>query len=484
MELLAHLAGAFAVAALLVHVATSLSAAWRCRRAIEFRGKAAQRPPVTIIRPLCGLDAFEEATLHSTFQLDYPQLEILLCCASATDPVVPLARRMIAEHPHVQARLLIGEDRVSDNPKLNNVIKGWRAASHGWIVITDSNVLLPHDYIDRLFETWKPGTGLVSAPPIGARPANAWAELECAFLNGYQARWQFAADSLGFGFAQGKTLFWRRIDLERAGGIHALGAELAEDAASTKLVREQGLRVRLVDGAFPQPLGFRALPSVWSRQLRWARLRRATFPLVYALEIFSGLFAPLGACLFAAWILDLPEAADRRPVRRHLARFRVWARRYRRLAAVMARAAAVAAARSAAARAVGAILARQRSELARQRHERRRPRLQRSHRLAPPSLETHCHPGLSATQGAVAAGAPGSAMRGSLRARLKSATERGAEKPRIATCSSVSPSRSTPARSSTSALTMSWHCLSLVSASRRLAALTVLPITVTEAVSA
>jgi ceramide glucosyltransferase len=258
---------------------------------------------------VCGLDAYEEATLRSTFELDYPQLEILLCCASANDLVVPLAQRLIAEHPGVQARLLIGDDRVSDNPKLNNVIKGWRAASHGWIVITDSNVLLPRDYIDRLFEAWKPGTGLVSAPPIGARPANTWAELECAFLNGYQARWQFAADSLGFGFAQGKTLFWRRIDLERAGGIHALAAELAEDAASTKLVREQGLRVRLVDGAFPQPLGLRALPSVWSRQLRWARLRRATFPVMYSLEIFSGLFAPLVAGVLAAWALDLPELA-------------------------------------------------------------------------------------------------------------------------------------------------------------------------------
>jgi ceramide glucosyltransferase len=306
MELLAHLAGAFAVAALLIHVATSLSTAWRCRRRSELRRVPVERPAVTIIRPVCGLDAYEEATLRSTFELDYPQLEILLCCASANDPMVPLAQRLIAEHPRVEARLLIGDDHISENPKLNNVSKGWRAASHAWIVITDSNVLLPCDYIDRLFEAWKPGTGLVSAPPIGARPANAWAELECAFLNGYQARWQFAADSLGFGFAQGKTLFWRRIDLERAGGIHALGAELAEDAASTKVVRERGLRVRLVDGAFPQPLGFRKLPSVWSRQLRWARLRRATFPVMYSLEIFSGLLAPLAAGIFAASILDLP----------------------------------------------------------------------------------------------------------------------------------------------------------------------------------
>ena len=286
MELLAHVAGAFAVAALLIHVATSLSTAWRCRRSAEPRPlrEPEQGAAVTIIRPVCGLDAYEEATLRSTFELDYPQLE---------DPAVlrvragPRRAAGAAADRGAPARRGAPADRRRprvENPKLNNVIKGWRAASHAWIVITDSNVLLPRDYIDRLLAAWTPGTGLVSAPPIGTRPANLWAELECAFLNGYQARWQFAADSLGYGFAQGKTLFWRRIDLERAGGIHVLGAELAEDAASTKVVREQGLRVRLVDGAFPQPLGLRALPSVWSRQLRWARLRRATFPT----RLFAG----------------------------------------------------------------------------------------------------------------------------------------------------------------------------------------------------
>ena len=78
-----------------------------------------------------------------------------------------------------------------------------------------------------------------------------WAELECAFLNTYQARWQYVADALGFGFAQGKTMLWRRADLERAGGIETLAKEVAEDAASTKIVRDAGLKVRLVDRPFP-----------------------------------------------------------------------------------------------------------------------------------------------------------------------------------------------------------------------------------------
>src|SRR6202041_1109525 len=160
---------------------------------------------------------------------------------------------LIAEHPGVNARLLFGNERVNNNPKLNNVLKGWRAAKYDWIILADSNVLMPRDYIQRLFASWRADTGLVASPPAGCRPDGVWAELECAFLNTYQARWQYLIDSLGRGFAQGKTMLWRRADLERAGGIAALGKDVAEDAASTKIVRGAGLRGRLGGRAAAAP---------------------------------------------------------------------------------------------------------------------------------------------------------------------------------------------------------------------------------------
>jgi ceramide glucosyltransferase len=163
---------------------------------------------------------------------------------------------------------------------------------------------MPRDFLQRLLTTWRDDVGLVSAPPIGCQPQGVWAELECAFLNGYQARWQYAADDAGLGFAQGKVMLWRRSDLEWAGGIHALGSEPAEDAAATKVVRGRGLRVRLADGAFPQPLGPRTARQVWNRQVRWARLRRSTFPVYCGLEIFSGMAPPLLATLLAAHAFD------------------------------------------------------------------------------------------------------------------------------------------------------------------------------------
>jgi ceramide glucosyltransferase len=263
-------------------------------------------PPVSLVRPLCGIDNYAADTLRSTFALDYPHCEILFCVADPADPVAALVNGLIAAHPSINARLLIGDDRVSANPKLNNVVKGWRAASCDWIIIADSNVLMPRDYIQRLFANWRADTGLVASPPIGSHPLGFWAEIECAFLNTYQARWQYIVDTFNKGFAQGKTMLWRRADLERAGGIEALGREVAEDAAATKIVRGAGLTVRLVDRPFAQPLGRRKASEVWNRQLRWARLRRASFFIFFLPELFSGGALPTICAAFVAHAFGWP----------------------------------------------------------------------------------------------------------------------------------------------------------------------------------
>jgi ceramide glucosyltransferase len=96
-------------------------------------------------------------------------------------------------------------------------------------------------------------------------------------------------------------MFFRRDVVDQGGGIRALGAELAEDAASTKLVHAAGLRVHLADNPFEQPLGQRSFTEVWKRQLRWARLRRITFPAFFAPEIFVGAAFPLLAGGLAAY---------------------------------------------------------------------------------------------------------------------------------------------------------------------------------------
>jgi len=299
--ILLTLAGAF-------HAVSTALAIYRFRLRRSSRTHWHTLPPVSLIRPVCGLDPMDEMTLGSTFGLGHAETEILFCSAREHDAAVPLVRRLIASHPDGRARLLVGDDRSTPNPKLNNVIKGWDAASHRWIAIADSNVLMPRDYVERLFDRFEADTGLVCSPPVGSHPAGFWAEVECGFLNTYQARWQYAADTLGFGFAQGKSMLWRRDVLDAQGGILRLGIELAEDAAATKIVRARGLRVRLVDRPFLQPLGRRNRKDVTDRQVRWARLRRATFPLCYAPEVLTGSVAPMMAAALAAPAMGIGPA--------------------------------------------------------------------------------------------------------------------------------------------------------------------------------
>jgi len=254
-------------------------------------------PPISLIRPLCGMENFSGDTLISSFHLDYPAYELIFCVANEADPIIPWVRSAMEAHPHIESRLIIGDVKISGNPKLNNMVRGWEAACHDHIAFIDSNVLLLPNFLRNLVAQMKPDTGVVSAPPIGCKPHGFFAFLECAFLNTYEARWQYASEAVGNGFAQGKTLFFPRFVLEH--GFNDLAKEPAEDAAATKLVRGLGLRVRLAPPSL-QPLGQRKARDVWMRQLRWARLRRMTFPLEFVPEILTGSAIPLALVLMAA----------------------------------------------------------------------------------------------------------------------------------------------------------------------------------------
>ncbi|MER8700084.1 ceramide glucosyltransferase [Mesorhizobium sp. M0207] len=292
-------AALLSIALLLSNLASILLASLKLKRPARI-APPANAPPVSIVIPARGIEPFAEETLERAFSLDWPRYELIFCVAHADDPVVKPITAAMARFPAIRARLLVGDDRISGNPKLNNCVKGWEAAHYRWVILADSNVLMPSDYVQQLMAAWRHGTGLVCSTPIGSRPDGFWGEVECAFLNTLQARWQYAGEALGLGFAQGKSMLWNKPMLDANGGIRALAAEIAEDAAATKLVNGLGLRVNLVASPFEQPLGRRTLGEIWSRQARWARLRRVTFALFFAPEILIGAAPPLVLALIAA----------------------------------------------------------------------------------------------------------------------------------------------------------------------------------------
>jgi ceramide glucosyltransferase len=172
---------------------------------------------------------------------------------------------------------------------------------------------MPKDYIQRLLMSWRHRSGLVCSMPLGSRPGNLWAELECAFLNTSEARWQYCAEAFGMGFAQGKSMLWRREVMDRGAG----SARLALRSQRMPLRRSSCAACASTSissiAHSSNRSGFRGFRDIWLRRLRWARLRRKTFPLFYMPEIIAGAALP---CLAAAYRSNPGFEHSRRDVRR------------------------------------------------------------------------------------------------------------------------------------------------------------------------
>jgi ceramide glucosyltransferase len=305
--MLPFLAASVAIGLLILHLSTLAITWWRQRRTQQ-SDQSVQIPALTLIRPLAGIEPFSAATLRSTFALSPAPKRVIFCVERADDPIIPVVRDLIADYPEANSELLIGADRISENPKLNNLAKGWRVTDTPWVAFIDSNVLLPTDALSRIFEARREDTGMICSPPIGMAVDGPAAALEAAFLNTFQARWQSSVAACGAGFAQGKVMVFDRALIDAAGGLGVLGREPAEDAASTKVVRAAGRSVHLIDRFFPQPLGARTWAAVWDRQVRWAKLRRASFPSLYTWEIATGFWPAALAATAAAVMFDLDVA--------------------------------------------------------------------------------------------------------------------------------------------------------------------------------
>ena len=104
-------AATFLIAISAVQITSIAIAAARLRRSAPQKPVFDRYPPVSLVRPLCGIDNFAAETLRSTFELDYPCYEILFCVASAADPVLPLVKNLMAVHPKAAVRESQAEQR-------------------------------------------------------------------------------------------------------------------------------------------------------------------------------------------------------------------------------------------------------------------------------------------------------------------------------------------------------------------------------------
>lgn len=255
-------------------------------RALDTRGLG-YTPPVSILKPIKGLDEGLEENLESFAALDYPRYQLIVGFADADDPAVPVARAVAARHPELDMQVLVGEVHIGRNPKVNLLEAMLPHAKHELCLISDSNVRAHARYLRRTVAAMDdPEVGVVSNPVVGTGELTSAAAMENLHLSTFLAAVNIAAKALvGIDAVVGKSMLFRKRALEQMGGFHAVRNVLAEDQLIGKKMVEAGWKVRLV-GEPVQNVNTRwSLRQLAERHARWARIRIRLVPWTYPLEI-------------------------------------------------------------------------------------------------------------------------------------------------------------------------------------------------------
>jgi ceramide glucosyltransferase len=276
-------------AAPLVYYIAAIFAAWRFFRRERKRMLRNYAPPVSLLKPVRGVDFATYENYSSFCHQDYPDYEILFAVNDAADAAVPLIHRLIAEFPERQIRLLVGAENLGANRKVNKLARLSREAQHEILVLTDGDVRVGLNYLREVVAPFvDESTGAVTSFYRGVAEHNLGAELEAIgassdfFAGVLMAEW-----TEGINFALGASIVTTKRWLSKIGGFESIAGMLADDYELGLRIAAAGGRVLLSREPVWTMYSSQTAKSFWDHQLRWARTVRLCRPLSYFGLIFT-----------------------------------------------------------------------------------------------------------------------------------------------------------------------------------------------------
>jgi ceramide glucosyltransferase len=275
----------------IAYLIAAIAAALRARGRYVPAPKSA--PPVTLLKPLHGLETGLFENLCSFCEQEYPSFQAIFGVQRPDDPAVDLVHRVIACFPNRDLALVVANPaerpKDGDNPKIANVANMIGLAKHDLLIITDSDMRVGPGYLSAVVAEFDdPNVGaatcLYSGMPCGGLASR---------LAAMQMDEQFAPSVLvatllqPLAFCFGSTMAVRRSVLEEIGGIDALRSHLADDYRLGALVRARGYRVALSPYVVSNAVDEENLSSLWHHELRWARIIRSVRPTGFAMSFVT-----------------------------------------------------------------------------------------------------------------------------------------------------------------------------------------------------
>jgi ceramide glucosyltransferase len=267
---------------------------WTVRSVLSSRRETGQgsgefpfSPPISILKPLKGLEDNLFDNLESFCLQDYPVYEVVLSLQDENDPAYKVCRKIQEKFKEKAISIVVERSALGLNPKVNNLVAAYRHSAYATILISDSNVKVDPHYLKAITPPLTdPDVGLVCNLIRGVGGKTLGSIFENLHLNSYIVgnvcwleKW------MGVPCVIGKSMLMRKADLEAIGGFHSIKDVLAEDHFIGVRIRQRKQRIVVSKHLISNVNNYWGLSKFINRHVRWGKMRWKIGRLNYLAEL-------------------------------------------------------------------------------------------------------------------------------------------------------------------------------------------------------
>lgn len=237
-------------------------------------------PPVSILKPVRGLDREAYENYASFCRQQYPEFEIIFGVTEEDDPALPVIRRLIEDFPERRIRVLVGAERLGSSDKINKLCRMVREAQYDVLIISDGDIRVAPGYIHAVVAPFAdPQVGVVTCLYRGISDGSLASDIEALgntsdFDAGVLSAWQLG----GVNFALGATMATTKKHLAEIHGFEQMADYYSDDYELGNRIAKLGYRVEVttfpVFTVFPK----QTLRQCFRHQVRWALTMKHSRP--------------------------------------------------------------------------------------------------------------------------------------------------------------------------------------------------------------
>jgi ceramide glucosyltransferase len=237
-------------------------------------------PPISILKPVRGLDPDAYENFASFCRQDYPEYEIVFCVGTTDDPVLPIIDELKRDFPGRDIRVLFGSGRIAANDKVAKLARLASEARYEHLVISDSDVRVRPDYLRSIIVPLAdPNVGAVTCLYVSTGEKSTVENIQSTgMISDFYAGLFVARQLDGVKFALGPTIATTRARLAAFGGYQTIENRPADDLLVGRLIAEQGYEIELSRYAIETVADYQSIRELIHKRMRWLVVMRHMRP--------------------------------------------------------------------------------------------------------------------------------------------------------------------------------------------------------------